>query len=569
MKKIVLVETTQSSAPARPFEPTTAQQKAPIIWKCALVCCVIAYVLCILTTIAPLYKMVGIQTRLWISNVIINAADWLHLPADLDLTANHYISQQQTSFLEFLLLMLLAFAISGLCVYLLQRAGTQTDYTFALYLIWLTVLVSGCLYLFTPATFSDDVYSYASYGRLLSVHHANPYVIPPSAYPHDPTFKLVHWKDTVSIYGPLWIVISAVVGLVSGPDRLGYLIAFRLCAFVAHLLNIWLVTATLRMLGHPTRTVALSALLYALNPLVLFESSLGGHNDVFMVTFLLLGLLFSARAERSCATRLQDAIPALVAFTLAALVKLTAIPIIVFFILKLFWSTYDTTTSTAGAGKPDQPVRWRTAWSAAFFASTISVSIALACYVPFWLGYSIQQIFTSFSSQPTAHYQFNSILAAMRVWNNAHGLPTFLVLFNSRSVWVAITIFAFFLTMGIGAIWLRRVSSTSTVALATLAVLAAFLLVTPWFLSWYVTWLVGLAAVCLPVAHNRPGRALIVLALTFSASAFLSYYYVSIAWFLPLYVTSYVMLCLATFGMPLLALLSSLSLPKRHSLSHS
>ena len=569
MKKLVLVETNQSSAPARPFEPTTAQHKAPIIWKGALVCCVIAYVLCILTTIAPLYKMVGIQTRLWISNAIINAADWLHLPADLGLAANHYISQQQTSFLEFLLLILLAFAISGLCVYLLQRVGTQTDYTFALCLIWLTVLVSGCLYLFTPATFSDDVYSYASYGRLLSVHHASPYVIPPSAYPHDPTFKLVHWKDTVSIYGPLWIVISAVVGLVSGPDRLGYLIAFRLCAFVAHLLNIWLVTATLRTLGHPTRTVALGTLLYAWNPLVLFESSLGGHNDVFMVTFLFLGLLFSARAERSGATRLRDAIPALVAFTLAALVKLTAIPIIVFFILKLFWSTYNTTTSTAGAGKPDQAVRWRTAWSATFFASIISVGIALACYVPFWLGYSIQQIFTSFSSQPTAHYQFNSILAAMSVWNNAHGLPTFLVLFNSRSVWVAITIFAFFLTMGIGAIWLRRVSTTSTVALATLAVLAAFLLVTPWFLSWYVTWLVGLAAVCLPVAHNRPGRALIVLALTFSASAFLSYYYVSVAWFLPLYVTSYVMLCLATFGMPLLALLSYLSLPKRHSLSHS
>ena len=569
MKKIVLVETNQLPTPTRQFEPTTAQQKAPIVWKGALVCCAIAYILCILTTIAPFYKMAGIQTRLWVSNAIIQAASWLRLPADLGLTENHYISRQQTSFLEFLLLMLLAVVISGLCVYLLQRAGTQSDYTFVFCLIWLTILVCGCLYLFTPAAFSDDVYSYASYGRLLSVHHVSPYVIPPSAYPHDPTFKLVHWKDTVCIYGPLWIVISAVVGLVSGPDRLGYLVAFRLCAFAAHLLNIWLVTVTIRTMGHPTRTVALSTLLYAWNPLVLFESSLGGHNDVFIVTFLLLGLLFSARAARRGATRLRDAIPAVVAFTLAALVNLTAIPIIVFFILKLFWSTYDTTTSTAGAGKPDQAGRWRTALSAAFFASIISVSIALACYVPFWLGSSIQQIFTSFSSQPTAHYQFNSILAAISVWNRAHGLPTFLMLFNSRSAGDAITIIAFVLTMGIGVIRLRREPTTSTVALATLTVLAAFLLVTPWFLSWSGTCLAGLAAVCWPVAHDRTGRALSALALTFSASAFLSYYYVSIAWALPLYVTSYVMLCLATFAMPLLALLSYLSLPKQHNLSHS
>ncbi len=568
MKKAVLVETTQPTASAKTSGSIPAHQKVAIAWKGALVCCAIAYVMCILTTIAPLYKMVGIQTGLWISNAILKAAGWLHLPADLGMAANHYVSQQQTSYLEFLLLMLFAFTISGLCAFLLQR-GIQDDYTFVLCLIWLTILVSGCLYLFTPATFSDDVYSYANYGRLLSVHHVNPYVVSPSAYPQDPTYHLVHWKETVSIYGPVWTVISAVVGLVSGSDRLGYLIAFRLCTFAAHLLNIWLVMTTLRTMGRSTRTIALGTLLYAWNPLVLFESSLGGHNDVFMLTFILLGLLFSVRAEHSSATRLRDAVPALVAFTLAALVKLTAIPIIVFFILKLFWNTYDTTASTAGTGKRDRAGRWRAALSIALFASTISISIALIGYAPFWLGHSLRDIVASFSSQPTAHYQFNSILAAMSVWNSAHGLPMFLAPFNSRSAWNAITIIVIALTMGIGAMWLRRLPTTRTVVLAALACLATFLLVTPWFLSWYVTGLVGLAAVCLPEEHDRPGCALFVLALTFSASAFLSYYYVSIAWILPHYVTSYVAVCIATFGIPLLASLIYLAFPRGNRLAHS
>ncbi len=373
-KQVPLIPPDESRKLSGPFTVTIA-------WKGALVCCAIAYVLCILTTIAPLYKMVGIQTRLWISNAILQAAGWLHLPADLGLAPNHYFSQQQTSYLEFLLLMLFAFTISGLYALLLQRAGTQDDYMFAFCLIWLTILVSGCLYLFTPATFSDDVYSYANYGRLLSVHHVNPYVVSPSAYPQDPTY---------------------------------HLIAFRLYAFAAHLLNIWLVMTILRTMGRSARTIALGTLLYAWNPLVLLESSLGGHNDVFMLTFILLGLLFSVRAEHSGATRLRDAVPALVAFTLAALVKLTAIPIIVFFILRLFWNTYDTTASTAGTGKRDRAGRWRAALSIALFASMISFSIALVGYAPFWLGHSLQDIAASFSSQPTAHYQFNSILAAMK-----------------------------------------------------------------------------------------------------------------------------------------------------------
>ena len=567
MKKLVLVEI--SPSPVQLPEPPPAQQQPSSRWQVALICCALAYVLCILVTTAPLHSIVGLQTQFWISNAIVALDNWLHLPHDLGFSTDHYVSQQDTYYLELLLPVLFAFAAYGLYAYFLQRTGPRSNHTFALRLIWLTTIVSGCIYLFTPVSLSDDVYGYASYGRLLSVHHANPYVVAPSAFPQDPTYPLIHWKDAFAPYGPVWIVLSAGVGLISGPDRLGYLVAFRLCAFAAHLLNIWLVTATLRTMGRPAHTVTLGTLLYAWNPLVLLESSAGGHNDVFMLTFILLGLLFSVRAEHSGATRQRDAVPALVAFTLAALVKLTAIPIIVFFILKLFWNTYDTTASTSGTGKRDWAGRWRAALSIALFAITICVSIALVGYAPFWLGHSLREIVGSFSSQPTAHYQFNSILAAMSVWSSAHALPVFLAPFNSRSAWNAITTIVIALTMGIGAMWLQRLPTTRTVVLAALACLATFLLVTPWFLSWYVTGLVGLAAVGLPEAHNHPGRALFVLALTFSASAFLSYYYVSIAWILPHYVTSYVVVCLATFGIPLLAFLLSLAFPRRDRLAHS
>jgi hypothetical protein len=581
MKKNTMAETTQSLISIKLIESAPKLQEADVVWKGALGCCAFAYVLSILTTIAPIYKMVGIQTSLWISKAIVKTAGWLHLPTDLGLGTNHYISQQQTDYMEFLLLMLLAFAICGLCAYLLNRTRTRNDYTFVMWVIWLTTIVSGCLYLFTPAIFSGDIFSYASYGRLLSVHHVNPYVIPPSAFPKDPTYQLVHWKDIVSIYGPVWLMISAVVGVLADPHPMDYLVAFRLCAFAAHLLNIWLVTAILRTMGRSLRVIAMGTLLYAWNPLVLLESSLGGHNDVFMLTFLLLGLLLSARAERRGATGLRGTIPALVAFTLAALVKLTAIPIIVFLIVKLFWNSFEVRGQaphlpyTNVVMRPYRASLTRQAQGAGLapaLAIMISAGIVLVGYAPFWLGYNMRQIVTGFTSQPTAQFQFNSILAAISVWKSAHGLPAYLALLKSRSAWDIITAIVIVLIFAAGAIWMRRAPTTRTVALATLGVLAAFLLLIPWFLSWYVTWLVGLAVVCLPVTLNsddRLARSLVITALTFSASALLSYYYVSIAWYLPLYVTSYVLACLATFGIPLVATIASLALPIRDNFQRS
>ncbi len=646
MKKLVLVPHIQSSAKL-PESAAIPPQQAAMRWRGTLVGCALSYILCVLATTAPIYNMVGFQTQFWISVAMVKVDSWLQFPRDLGFSADHYVSQGDTIYVEFLLLTLLAFAIYGLCAYLLQQVKTQSDSTFVLRLIWLTVIVSGCIYLFTPASSSDDVYGYASYGRLLSVHYANPYIVPPSAYQQDPTYALIHWKDSLSVYGPVWTVISALVGLVSGPDRLSYLIAFRLCAFAAHLLNIWLVTAILRTLGRSPRTVALGTLLYAWNPLVLLESCYGGHNDVLMVACLLLGLLLSARAERNGTTDLRGSLPALLAFTLAGLVKLTAIPIIAFPILKLFWNIYHAATPTVLAettsslspsrvpiyrargafverhwsplsplsplsprsknlpvkdtvgdcdgvgptpplgainrasthwpslrlafsgqfansivkGKPRPYGRWRSALLAAFGAILVSAGVGLVCYAPFWLGHSIQEIVTSFSSQPTANFAFNSILAAISVWQRAHSLPGVLAPLNSRHVWNVITFVAIGLSIGLGALWLRHEPTTRTLALVALVSLAALLLVTPWFTDWYVTWLVGLTVVCLPVARDRAGRSLLALALTFSLSAYLTYYYVSIGHLLlvdqPNNITWFVLVCFATVGLPLFAFLLS------------
>src|SRR5712692_434151 len=221
------------------FPPSAPiQQQTPVILNWLLVVLASTYVICIFLTTAPLHSMVGIHTHIWISRVIIGVDRRLSFPTDLHLARDHYASQQETSYLEFALLILLAFIIYGFSACLIQRRGEQSNYTLAMRLIWLTAVVSGCIYMFTPVSTSDDISSYASYGRLLIIHHANPYFIPPSAFPQDPTYLLIYWRHIVTIYGPIWTVISAFLGWLASIDGLGYLITFRMFTFAAYLLNI-------------------------------------------------------------------------------------------------------------------------------------------------------------------------------------------------------------------------------------------------------------------------------------------------------------------------------------------
>src|SRR5205085_2168663 len=151
--------------------------------------------------------------------------------------------------------------------------------------------------------------------------------------------------------------------------------------------------------------------------------------------------------------------------------------------------------------------------------------MALTLYAHLWIGHNIQDIANSFSSPPSAQYSQNSIMRAIAVWSGAHRLPAHplpydpLYIFSFRSIWNYVNLAALAVFLIIGCIWLWKAPNIRTFILAALATLGALLLITPWFFSWYVTWLVALAAVCLPATYTRIGRALLAFTLVFSASA--------------------------------------------------
>lgn len=482
-----------------------------------LMLCTLAFLTCVLLTVTPLSRMPDTVFRLrfgW-GAFLGKVSQWL--PTNIGPTY-----QPSSASIEFFCIITLVFFFYCLGAWIVRLWTDDVRHWPVYTCIWLGVLLAGVIYLVTPAVLSHDIGAYAGYSRLLSRYHANPYFVPLSSFPQDPVIPIDDWKAVTSAYGPIWMIICAVLGwLLKHPTPGAYVIGFRVFALTMHLLNTLLVGSILRIMGRSPRSCALGMLLYGWNPLVLLESAQNGHNDVFMLSFVLLGILLLARAEqRGELLRARGYLPPILAFTLAALVKFPILPVLAVYLIFLLCKSLRPNSASSLAWKVVlsncRPTALRLGW--ACLAITL---LMLALYAPFLLRHSPSAIIGSFSNNPVSTWAENSFMRSAINWLNIHteqkGNPL-LLFFSSRQVWNVINYIAIALCLFFGARRLWVTPTVETFLTLTLAMMCIVLLLTPWFFPWYSIWIVGLASVCLPASRGRAVSAFFILALTFSYS---------------------------------------------------
>jgi Glycosyltransferase family 87 len=143
-----------------------------------------------------------------------------------------------------------------------------------------------------PVLLSRDVYSYWAYGRIVWAHDSNPYDHPPADFPHDPATAATAgpWRQTTSVYGPVFTGVSAGVAAVAGSSKLTAAFLFRVAAALAVLVTAFLAA---RLARHK----ALSAALVGWNPLFAVHFAGGGHNDALMVACMVAALALTPRSR--------------------------------------------------------------------------------------------------------------------------------------------------------------------------------------------------------------------------------------------------------------------------------
>jgi len=144
-----------------------------------------------------------------------------------------------------------------------------------------------------PLLISQDVYAYWAYGREAAVHHANPYSVAPAHFAADPADRAMApvWRNSKSVYGPVFSAASAGLAATSGRSAKSEAYAYRVAAALG-----MLAVTGLGMLAAPAP--AFAAAFIGWNPFLAQNFAGGGHNDVWMMAFVLGALVLAARRPR-------------------------------------------------------------------------------------------------------------------------------------------------------------------------------------------------------------------------------------------------------------------------------
>jgi hypothetical protein len=325
----------------------------------------------------------------------------------------------------------------------------------------LLFLVAAILYLAlipAPAQQSQDVYQSLLYGKM-AVHGHDPYVIY-AATIEDPWRSWTLWSNTLSVYGPVWTMLNAVVVKASGENlttafllmkALGAILALFSGSALAHAAR----DSSDGLSGNATNKAGFAVLLFLYNPLILFSVGVGAHPDIAVAAAFAGAVLLERRRHGVLTTLLLAA---------GALVKAYAGLVLVAWLICVarrrgLRVTIGHAVAAAGAG--------------------------VLCYVPFWRGISTFSGIASIGKAASA-----SLTGTIMRLVSGH--PMDAIAAGSAPLSSVIRAVAGILLLvaviGVG----RSPRSREEPWRAGALLFAAYILLTPWYLPWHLTGLVFL-----------------------------------------------------------------------------
>jgi hypothetical protein len=289
-----------------------------------------------------------------------------------------------------------------------------------------------------PVLLSTDVYTYWDYGRLSAVHGLNPYEDEPSQAPGDPAYSRMgeNWRGTTTVYGPGFTLASEAHAVVVGDSRAAASWLYKGLAALA-------VIALSALAAGLAREQAFAAAFVGWNPLLAVHFAGGGHNDAWMMAFVVGAVALGAVGRWQWAGA---------AWVAAIAVKWVAIVFL-----------------------PLRALEARANGRRVGHLGFAGAALALGAIAVWRYGFSWLEAFGPLAKnlREGAHYSVPSRVSQLGVPHDA-AIALFAVLFVVAYVWL------------LREAWRGR---------ARLGLCAGLLLLaTPWLTAWYAVWAVPLAA---------------------------------------------------------------------------
>lgn len=159
---------------------------------------------------------------------------------------------------------------------------------------WLILLILIAL----PAypIFSYDIFNYLFNAKMVLIYHANPHLQTAINFAFDPMLRFMHNVHTSAPYAYGWTGLSLLPGLAWLTQN--FTLSFwAMKLFIAGfwLGQLWIMQKLVQRLFPQQQW---RFWLFALNPLVLVETLINGHNDVVMMFFALLSYWFFINSKK-------------------------------------------------------------------------------------------------------------------------------------------------------------------------------------------------------------------------------------------------------------------------------
>lgn len=135
-----------------------------------------------------------------------------------------------------------------------------------------------------PAMLSFDIFNYITTAKVIYFYHENPYVIMPIELVNEPWLSFTRATNKIALYGPFWIILTAIAFAISFGNFFLMLFSTKLLVTIFYFGTVWLLWKMTKNL--------FAVAFFALNPLVVIETVVSGHNDIVMMFLAILAIYF-------------------------------------------------------------------------------------------------------------------------------------------------------------------------------------------------------------------------------------------------------------------------------------
>jgi len=152
------------------------------------------------------------------------------------------------------------------------------------------IAITSFLLLSYPTIISYDIFNYITTSKVAFYFHENPYAVMPNEFLNDTNLLFTRASNKYAIYGPSWLILSGIPYLLSFGNVLLSILLFKIFVGIFYLGIVILIYKLSK------KNVYITAF-FALNPLVIIETFVSGHNDSVMMFFALLSFYLSTKKK--------------------------------------------------------------------------------------------------------------------------------------------------------------------------------------------------------------------------------------------------------------------------------